>query len=547
MSDQFKAAVVRGVGWSAARTWGSRLVTFIVFPILARILGPEAYGLIALAGVFLTVLDIFSDVSFGAAIEQRQDLEPEHLDTVFWAFLVLGALLTAISMISAPLVASFFDEPELAAVIRWLSLGFLLQMVSGVQTSILRRDLRMGALAATTMAATVLGAAVGITMALLGHGVWSIVGQRLVMRLFSAMLIWRQSGWQPRRRFSWSHLRDVSGFGLSMMGSRVLSYLNRQFDQLLIGRMLGKVDLGYYFTASRLYNLLSNMLIGTVSQVAMPAMARLQDDRPRFQRAYVTACRYISLVAMPVFAGMSLLAEEFILVLTGPEWRASIPVLQVLSLVGIVHSIQYVNGAAIMALGRANLRLYTQIVHSVVNVVGFLLVVRYGFVAVAIAYTARAWLLLPLDLGLGRYLGAVSLRALGGVLWPQMVATLGMSSVIWWLRGGALANLDSFPRLLVLTAVGALVYGGLVVALSRGLVAELRDLIGAPRRDRDATRKEHKLPSALRRRVAPRLVCENCIRSGALTSSCVKHVRLRHCRAARNEHWSSLQLVWVAS
>ncbi len=484
MSDQFKAAVVRGVGWSAAQTWGIRLITFIVFPILARILGPEAYGLIALAGVFLTVLDIFSDVSFGAAIEQRQDLEPEHLDAVFWAFLVLGVALTAVSMVVAPFIAAFFDEPVLTSVIRWLSLGFLLQMVSGVQTSILRRDLRMGTLAGVTTAATVVGAAVGITMALLGYGVWSIVGQRLVLRVLSVALIWWQSGWQPRLRFSWPHLRDVLGFGMSMMGNRVLHYLNRQFDQLLIGRVLGKVDLGYYFTASRLYSLVSHMLIGAISQVAMPAMARLQADPPRFRRAYVKACRYICLVAMPVFAGLSLLAEEFILVLTGPDWHASIPALQVLALVGIVHSIQYVNGAAVMALGRADLRLLTQVIHSVINVVGFLLVVRHGFVAVAMAYTVRAWLLLPLDLALGRYLGAVSLRALGASLWPQAIATIAMTAAIWWLRGEFLVDLGALPRLLILTVTGALIYGGLVVAFSRGLVVEARDLIRTARRPR---------------------------------------------------------------
>ena len=153
MTDDLKAKVIRGVGWSALQSWGMRLVSFLVYPILARILGPETYGLIALAGVYITLLDVFSDVSFGAAIEQRQDLEPEHLDSVFWAFLALGLLLTGGSMLAAPLVADFFDEPALTEVVRWLSLGFLLQMISGVQPSLLRRDLQMRRLAGYNLTA----------------------------------------------------------------------------------------------------------------------------------------------------------------------------------------------------------------------------------------------------------------------------------------------------------------------------------------------------------------------------------------------------------
>ncbi|MEZ4389351.1 MAG: lipopolysaccharide biosynthesis protein [Candidatus Krumholzibacteriia bacterium] len=481
MTDQFKARVVRGVGWSAVRTWSTRLVTFVVFPILARILGPEAYGLVALAGVFLTVLDIFSDVSFGAAIEQRQDLEPEHLDAVFWAFAALGVFMTGTSIAAAPLVAKFFDEPDLVPVIRWLSFAFLLQMVSGVQTSLLRRDLRMGVLAATALAANVIGAAVGITMALTGRGVWSIVAQRLVLQFLTVALVWWQSHWRPRWRFSLTHLRDVSRFGLSVMGNRVLNYLNKQFDQLLIGRVLGKVDLGYYYTATRLYTLLNNLLIGAISQVAMPAMARLQGDPERFRRSYVKACRYLCLVSLPIFVGLSIVSQDFILVLTGPEWLPSAPALQLLALVGVVHVIQYVNGAAIMALGRADLRLLTQAVHSVVNVIGFLMVVRHGFVAVAAAYTIRAWLLLPLDLAVSRWLGAVSVRALAAAIWPQLIATAAMAGGLLVLRSQVLDTTGVMVRLLATAGAGAVIYGGVISALDRHIWAEMKDLAQAAR------------------------------------------------------------------
>jgi PST family polysaccharide transporter len=476
MTDDLKAKVVRGVGWSALQSWGMRLISFAVYPVLARILGPETYGLIALAGVYVTLLDIFSDVSFGAAIEQRRDLDPEHLDSVFWAFLGLGIVLTAASVAAAPLVAAFFDEPQLTPVVRWLSLGFLLQMISGVQTSLLRRDLQMRRLAGYNLSATVVGGVLGVGLALTGFGVWSLVVQRLSTRVTTVGLLWGGSSWRPGRRFSRRHLQEMSGFGLPVMGNRLLNYLNRQLDQLLVGRFLGKVALGFYFNASKLQTLATSMLVGSFAQVALPAMSRLQDDRPRFQRAYAKACRYTVLIAFPVFAGMSILAEELIVVVLGPQWQPSAPALRVLALVGLVHAIQYVNGSAMMALGRADLRLGIQIVHSVVNVIGFLVAVPYGFVAVAGAYTARAYLLAPLDLLVNRRLGALSFRTLGRAVRAQAVAVVAMSAVLWWLRSGPLAGAAPATTLAVGVASGAVVYAAVCLILDRALLGECRDL-----------------------------------------------------------------------
>jgi len=230
MSDELKAKVVRGVGWSTVKTWGTKLVTFLVYPILARLLGPEVYGVVALAGVYLALLDIFSDVSFGAAVEQRRDLEPEHLDSIFWAFLALGVFLTLGTIVAAPLTAKFFDEPELTPVVRWLSLGFMLRMICGVQTSLLRRGLRIKELAARDLASVGAGSAVGITLALNGFGVWSLVAQRLVSQSVVVLLLWHVSDWRPRRRFS-ARAFPVLRLKCATWPPQVKSLLKRRTDR----------------------------------------------------------------------------------------------------------------------------------------------------------------------------------------------------------------------------------------------------------------------------------------------------------------------------
>jgi PST family polysaccharide transporter len=483
MSDGLKAQTVRGVGWSTVQNWSRQLITFVVYWVLARILGPESYGLIAMAGVFITVLNIFSDVSFGAALEQRQELTPQHINAVFWAFLGLGAVLTAIGITGAPLVAEFFDEPDLPPVIRWLSVGFFLQMICGVQTSLLRRDLRIKELTRQTLYSTIAGSTVGVTLAYLGAGVWALVAQRLVTRSVSVVMLWRLSTWRPQREFSWIHFRDVAGFGFSVMGNRVLSYLNQRLDQLLIGRFLDTIALGLYYNAHRIMTLFTGLLIGSYSQIAMPAFAKLQDDPKRFQAAFNKACRFITLVAFPAFTLLAILGDDLIILFLGEKWSASAPVLQVLSMAGIVLAIQYVNGAAMMAWGRADLRLILLAIHGLGNTIGFLIAVRYGIVWVAAAYTIRAYLFAPLDTLLNRRIGAVSVSGLVRAIRTQAMATLVMAASLWLLKQGLLADWSRLPRLLVCGILGIALYATIALVLDRKLWAEILDLVRHVRPD----------------------------------------------------------------
>ncbi|HOX24772.1 MAG TPA: lipopolysaccharide biosynthesis protein [Candidatus Krumholzibacteria bacterium] len=472
-----KAKVIRGVGWSALQNWVIRIISFAIFPVLARLLGPEAYGLIAMAGIYVAFLEIFSDTSFAASIEQRQDLEPEHLDSIFWTFAGVGLLLTGVSIATAPLIARFFGEPELSAVIRWLSLGVMMLMVSGVQTSVLRRDLEMRKLATANLVAVIVGGVLGIGMALAGFGVWSLVAQRLAQRAIVLVMVWRASAWAPRLRISPRHLRDVSGFGFSVMGNRVLVFLNGQFDRLVLSRTMGKESLGFYSVASRLAQLLIDVLIGGNTQVVIPALAKLQDDLPRFRTAFDKACRFTCFLALPVFAGVSLLAGEVVAVIFGPQWTPSVPAVRILALLGFIQALQYINSAAMLALGRANLRLAIQVVHTVVNVVFFLIAAPYGFVAVAAAYVIRAYLVGPLDFLALKRLQVIAFRRTLRAIRAPVVATAIMAAGVYALDAFVADGWSDRGRLLAGVALGAGLYLGGIALIERRLLGECLELV----------------------------------------------------------------------
>jgi O-antigen/teichoic acid export membrane protein len=170
---------IKGIIWSAIQNWGTQGISFLVFLLLARLLKPEAFGLVSLAEVFLAFVRIFLDQGFSAAIVQRKELEPEHLNTAFWINLGISLLLTLFGIAFADTVATFFKQPELIPIIRWMSLSFFLSAFSQIQSAILQRKFRFKALATRCLIGAFIGGIVGIAMAFFGYGVWSLVGQQL--------------------------------------------------------------------------------------------------------------------------------------------------------------------------------------------------------------------------------------------------------------------------------------------------------------------------------------------------------------------------------
>ncbi|MFM6081168.1 MAG: lipopolysaccharide biosynthesis protein, partial [Dolichospermum sp.] len=225
-------------------------------------------------------VNLFLDQGFSQAIIQRRELEREHLDTVFWTNVSISALLTFISIASADLIAKFFTQPDLTSVIRWLSLRFLIGSLNNVQVAILQRNLNFKPLAIRSLIATLGGGVIGVSMALMGFGVWSLVCQQLANGIIQVLVLWTSSDWRPRLSFSPKHFRDLFSFGMNVLGINILNFVVTNGDNLLIGYFLGPVPLGYYNLAYRLLTTVAQLFIGVASSTAMPIFSSIQDDLP---------------------------------------------------------------------------------------------------------------------------------------------------------------------------------------------------------------------------------------------------------------------------
>jgi PST family polysaccharide transporter len=482
----------RGLTWSGVERWSNELLALGVFVVLSRQLGPEVFGLVALAAVVIDFGQRFVDQGFSQAVVQRGDLSREHLDTAFWAGIVTGGVLTLLCAGLADPIARAFGDPQLAPVLRWLSLGFLIRGISSTQQALLIRRLRFKQLALRTLVADLGAGVVAIALVFAGFGVWSLVAQSLASGVFGAITLWGVSGWRPGLGFRWSNFRELSLFGAHIVGFRLLNLLSQRVDALLIGGFLGASALGCYAVACRVLSSVSKVLTGVMNSVAFPVFSRLQAEPARMRSAFYEATQLTSLVTMPAFLGLAAIAPDVIPFAFGERWEPSVPVLQVLACVGVLESLMGFNGSVLKAVGRPSWRLGLAALEAAITSLAMLLVVRKGITAVALASGAVSVALYPLGFAALRFsIGVEGRRYLALFAGPLCAALLCAGAALGVRLAAETLPLGLRIGLSILAGASAYVVSLRLVApeLSRRALAGGRAQLWRPGRGGGAGRK----------------------------------------------------------
>ena len=409
---------------------GTQLMSFVVFLVLARLLDPGSFGLVAMATVSVAFFRIFKEFGFGAAIIQRENLEDGHLDTAFWTDILVNIVMMTITFLSAKWVANLYNEPRLEDIIQALSLLFLLAALSQVQASILRRDLEFKVLAIRTLIAEVIGGVTGIACAISGLEVWSLVARQLTTAIIGTLILWFMSDWCPGLKVSRRYFNDLFGFSAKMFAANIVNFFGSRSDAFLIGYFLGPVSLGYYTIAQRLILLLTSFLGSTVNRVAWPAFARLQDNPEKIRHGFYSASKLLALVVMPIFLGVYSVAPELVPIMFGSQWGQSIPVLKILVFLGIINSMNKMYDSIIVSIGRPGIWLGLRIAISISSVIGFFIALRWGLAGVALANVIVAYAYLPVYLyTLNTLVDIKTLKYFGELIVPVTAATLMVCSI----------------------------------------------------------------------------------------------------------------------
>lgn len=471
----FRRRAAKGVFWTATSNWGNELTRLLVFVILARLLDPKDFGLVALALVFIGMTQVVADQGMADALVQRKDLDPAHYDSAFWMNVAVGLFLAAIMAGLATPISLAVGEPRLALVLAVLALSLPISSLNLVQRALMTRELAFRSLALRTLVSIGVGATIGVTAALLGFGVWSLVAQHIAAPIAGVLVLWRVSDWRPRANFSYRHFKDLFGFGANVVGFRLLNYFTRTSDQLFIGSFLGAASLGFYTIGFRMLRLLFQVTSSLIDRVAFPLYSRLQGNAPRLVRAHYKSTAFAGLIAFPAFIGMAALAPDFVPVVFGTKWMDSVPIMQILAFLGVVQFLTYLNGTMVKALGKPSWQVVIVAVTSVLKVVAFFIAVRFGIIAVAVASLCVGCVVAPAYYWALHRLIPVRLVAYLDHIKGPLLASLFAGATMLGMRS-VLGDGHALLTLLVASAVGLVAYVAAIGVVARDLGAEALDL-----------------------------------------------------------------------
>ncbi|PPF77764.1 hypothetical protein C5E06_02225 [Pseudoclavibacter sp. RFBI5] len=428
--DGIGAKAVRGIGWIVLERWASRFIALGVFALLARFIAPGDFGLLALSTVFTAILQVFVDSSFNKVLVQRLTLEPKDASTTFWTSLGISVVIYVALFFSAPLIALLLGEPELGDVLRVQSIAIVLAALSSTPAALLERDFHFKQLSIRKLAGTVAGAGVAVPMAIMGYGVWALVGQALVQSFVGFVTLWAASRWRPKFEFSWTSLRSMASIGFSVLGVELLSATQANIDKLVIGAAINPTALGYYFFAQRILTITSELVTSVVGRVSLTTFSRTQGDVAKTNVVMRSLTFASSAVAIPVFLILGLLAPDFIPYLFGEEWVASIPVFQLLIPSIILVSVTYFDGSVLIAAGRAKSAFGLALAQNIVGVILLFVALPFGIQGVALSRSVRVILLWPLRLVLLAKQASIAIGPYMGQLIRCTIAAVPMVALL---------------------------------------------------------------------------------------------------------------------
>lgn len=383
MAEQLRDKVTVGVAWSVAEKVGSMLMQMVVSIVVARMLMPEDFGVMAILTFFTALMVVVVDSGFSQTLIRKTEPTESDYKSVFVfnvvTSLVLYVLMTALS----PAIAAYYNLPVISKIAPVLFLLLPINALCVIQNTIFARQFRFATLSRINFASAALAGIAAITMAWCGFGVWSLVAQRLVQVATKAVLLWWYGEWRCEGRFDKSALGAMSGFSFRLMGTDIISYIYNNIAQLFIGKMHSATTLGYYNQAQKLKELPVTSVVQSFQSVTYPALANVKGDKQKFADSYLRVLAITAAVIAPVMVGMVAVADDMFMLMLGQRWMPTVPYFKILSLAGLFYPISMIAYNVLKVAGDGGVILRLEIVKKVIMTVILAAAIPHSVTAIA--------------------------------------------------------------------------------------------------------------------------------------------------------------------
>jgi O-antigen/teichoic acid export membrane protein len=385
--QDLRRRTVRGAATTFTGQGLSFLLGIVSTAVLARLLTPEDFGLIAMTTVFTGFIALFQDAGLTMATVQDEKITHPQVSTLFWLNVLLACAISAVMWFGAPAVAAFFNEPRLTGVTRGLALAFLISGATVQHTALLRRQLRFTVLTVLNIGSSAVGIIVGIVMALLGYSYWALVGMAIGNSLAKSLSVWMVIPWMPCGPTRGVGVRRMLRFGGDVLSFNIINYFSRQADTLLLGWMWGPTVLAFYDKAYGMLLLPIRRINGPMTSVIVPALSRVKSQPKRYSRLFLQALELLTGVSIPVILGFCVFADDLVLLWLGSQWTACVHLFRLLTIAAVVGALLNTTGWLMISSGNTRMYKWAGVLGAVLYVSSFVIGLPYGAEGVSIAYS----------------------------------------------------------------------------------------------------------------------------------------------------------------
>jgi|26BtaG_2_1085354.scaffolds.fasta_scaffold00071_18 PST family polysaccharide transporter len=484
--DNLKGKFVNAASWTVFLNATSQIVSIVFGVVLARLLVPDDFGLIAMASVFIGFATLLSDVGLGSALVRHQNLNEDYYSSVFWLNLFVGFFLTAIAYFLSDSIASFYGREEISSIIEVLSLLFIIRAAALVPSKILSKQLKFKGVNASHFIAMTLSGSLAIYMAASGYGIYALIAQQLTMPILAGALIFIISGWRPKFIYKSYAIKELLSFSVYVFLTQIVQYVAGTIDKLLTGKFLGADSVGYLAKSQSMMLFPIKNVSSMIGSVMFPALSSVQDDKKRVAKIYLKSVASIAAITFPMMAGMFAISENFVLGVLGSQWKPTIPIFMVLCSAGIINSVVTVTGSVFLSQGASKLQFHINLVTRFLLISLIVLGLQWGVYGVVIAFAVAAWISGIISLSFATRLIGLSLFDVVRKLSPVFFASILMGGLAYFLQLFT-TELGHLTELALQICVGVVTYTLLVIFFQIEAIRDLLDVM------------PFKIPSAIRK------------------------------------------------
>lgn len=427
MNDGIRNKAFSNILWRLAERTGAQAVAFFVEIALARLLAPEAFGMVALVIVFIAVLQVFVDSGLGNALIQKKNADDLDFSSVFYFNMAVCLVLYVLMFAAAPFIAGFYNMPDLTPVVRVLSLMLVISGVRNIQQAYVSRHLMFRRFFYATLGGTIGAAAVGIGMAYKGFGVWAVVAQQLFNAALGTLILWITVKWRPKLVFSMERLKGLFSYGWKLLASSLINTLYIEIRQLIIGKVYLPEELAFYNRAGHFPRFITANINSSIDSVLLPAMSAEQDDKTRVRAMTRRAIKTSTYILMPCMVGLAVCAEPVVRLILTEKWLPCVPFLRVLCIVYVFLPIHTANLNAIKAVGRSDLFLKLEILKKMVGLTAMFATIFISLKVMVYSYLATTLISMCINAYPNKKLLNYSIREQVMDMLPTMAVTVLMA------------------------------------------------------------------------------------------------------------------------